>query len=181
MIFVIIFVYVSAEASTSRECPIHFCETSKTVNDPSNKEPAHGVIFVDGQPTVIFDTICTKEKSPWLATDEVHRLLVDVWSHSTLWLVGRYVIMPDHIHLFAWATEQSIEYDNWVRYWKSQFTKRHSNPNRVWQPQHWDTRVRSEAGYEEKWNYVRQNPVRAGLAADENCWPFQGELFELQW
>ena len=58
------------------------------MHDPSNKEPAHGVRFVDGQPTVVFDTICTKEKSRWLAVEEVHELLIDVWKQSTFWLVG---------------------------------------------------------------------------------------------
>ncbi len=151
------------------------------MHDYCNKKPAHGVLFVDGQPTVIFDTICTKHKSPWLANETVHKQLVEVWKRASFWLVGRYVIMPDHIHLFAWATEQSIDYENWVRYWKSQFTRAHKIPPHRWQTDHWDTRMRTESGYEEKWYYVKQNPKRAGLVADENDWPFQGEIFELRW
>ncbi len=149
--------------------------------DQSNKKPVHGVKFVDDQPTVIFDTICTKEKSPWLANQQVHDLLVEVWKKADFWLVGRFVIMPDHIHLFAWATEQSIEYENWVRYWKSQFSKLHRTPNHRWLDNHWDTRIRNNLAYEEKWNYVLQNPLRAGLVTDENDWLFKGEVFELRW
>ncbi len=149
--------------------------------DRSNKKPVHGVRFVDGQPTLIYDTVCTKHKTPWLANDEVHQQLIDVWTSADFWLVGRYVIMPDHIHLFAWATEQASEYENWVRYWKSQFTKKHQNPARVWQPDHWDTRMRSASAYEEKWNYIKQNPKRAELVVDANDWPYQGEVFELRW
>ncbi len=130
---------------------------------------------------MVFDTICTKEKMSWLANARVHEQLVDVWSHADLWLVGRYVIMPNHIHLFAWATEYFVEYENWVRYWKSQFSKLHRVTEHLWQPDHWDRRVRSKLVYEEKWSYVRQNPVRANLVADENGWPYQGEVFQLRW
>ena len=151
------------------------------MSDPSNKNPVHGVRYVDGQPTVIFDTICTKEKSNWLDNEKVEQQLVTVWTQADFWLVGRYVIMPNHIHLFAWATEQSIDYEKWVRYWKSMFTRSHRIPAHRWQPDHWDRRMSSESAYEEKWNYVKQNPVRAGLVADENEWPYQGEVFELRW
>ncbi len=150
-------------------------------NDHFNKSPAHGVMFIEGQPTVIFDTICTKHKSPWLANDKVHQLLVDVWTNADLWLVGRYVIMPDHIHLFAWATEQAVDYENWVRYWKSRFTKVHRNAVHRWQSDHWDRRMRNESAFEEKWNYVKSNPKRANLVANENDWPYQGDVFPLRW
>ena len=86
-------------------------------------------LFIEGQPTVIFDTICTKDRIPWLATRDVHELLRTVWTEATAWCVGRYMIMPDHIHLFAAGTESSIAYKNWVQYWKSQFSKRHQSRN----------------------------------------------------
>jgi len=28
----------------------------------------------------------------------------------------------------------------------------------------------------EKWNYVRDNPVRAGLVENAEAWPYQGEV-----
>ena len=85
-----------------------------TMSDSSNKRPVHGVEFINGQPTVVFDTICTKHRQAWLVNVNVHRTLNNVWRASDHWLVGRYVIMPDHIQLFAWATESSGEYENWV-------------------------------------------------------------------
>jgi putative transposase len=145
------------------------------------KHPAHGVLFVDGQPTIIFDTVCTKDRKPWLATEQVHQLLREIWQGATAWLVGRYVIMPDHIHFFAAATESEIPYENWVKYWKSQFSKRHKNPEHRWLTDHWDVRIRSEAKYEEKWDYAWQNPVRAGLVTKPEDWHFQGVIHELPW
>jgi hypothetical protein len=36
--------------------------------------------------------------------------------------------------------------------------------------------LRSDESYLEKWNYVRENPVRAGLAKSAEQWPYQGEI-----
>ena len=145
------------------------------------KHPAHGVLFIDNQPTIIFDTVCTKNREPWLATDEIHKLLCEVWRNADLWLMGRYIIMPDHIHFFAAATENSIEYDNWVTYWKSQFTKRHKNKTHRWQSDHWDTRMRTAKQYEEKWDYVRRNAERHGLVSDADDWMYQGDIYDWRW
>jgi hypothetical protein len=39
--------------------------------------------------------------------------------------------------------------------------------------------MRSAESYEEKWTYVRENPVRAGLVKRSTDWPFQGEIHRL--
>jgi hypothetical protein len=83
---------------------------------PARKHPVHGVLFVDGQPTIIFDTVCTKHRSPWLANDAVHQLLREIWQEADAWWMGRYMIMPDHIHFLAAATESAIPYENWVKF-----------------------------------------------------------------
>src|SRR5262245_30305565 len=114
---------------------------------PKRKHPAHGILFVEGQPTIIFDTVCTKERGKWLANDIVHNLLREVWLDADAWWMGRYMIMTDHIHFFAAATESPISYENWVKYWKSQFSKRHKNLEHRWLTDHWDVRVRSAKAY----------------------------------
>jgi hypothetical protein len=40
--------------------------------------------------------------------------------------------------------------------------------------------LRSSESYSEKWNYVRDNPVRAGLVANANDWHWQGQIEELR-
>lgn len=45
----------------------------------------------------------------------------------------------------------------------------------------WDTQLRAGESYDAKWEYVRQNGVRHGLATAANEWPYQGELNILQW
>ncbi|MFO0851097.1 MAG: hypothetical protein U0871_21455 [Gemmataceae bacterium] len=89
--------------------------------------------------------------------------------------------MPDHLHLFAVPGMEEFEFDGWVRYWKSLFRKRHPGKSLRWQTDHWDTRLRRHDGYEEKWQYVVNNPVRHGLVQRPEDWPHQGELHPLRW
>lgn len=51
----------------------------------------------------------------------------------------------------------------------------------LWQRQCWDTQLRTGESYDAKWDYVRNNPVRKGLVASPDDWPFQGELNVLSW
>ena len=36
--------------------------------------------------------------------------------------------------------------------------------------------LRNDESYQQKWIYVRDNPVRAGLAESSDDWPYQGEI-----
>jgi hypothetical protein len=36
--------------------------------------------------------------------------------------------------------------------------------------------LRSSESYSEKWNYVRDNPVRAGLVSNAGEWHYAGEI-----
>ena len=38
------------------------------------------------------------------------------------------------------------------------------------------TLLRSDESYAQKWNYVRENPVRAGLVSKAGDWPYSGEI-----
>ena len=148
---------------------------------PARSHPAHGVHRTLNLPTIVFLTLCTKDRRPYLAARDVHELLLDVWRKADAWLVGRYVVMPDHIHLFAGPVGCDMPFDPWVRFWKSQFTRRCPIEGHAWQSDHWDRRLRNGDSYEQKWDYVRQNPVRHRLANTADEWPFQGELNRLPW
>ncbi len=149
------------------------------VNYPSRKRPAKGLLL-DASPWIlVYLTVCTKGREPWLASAEVHQTLRQVWAESRAWLVGRYMLLPDHLHLFASPGEEPVLLGNWVRYWKSRFSKQAGNPDWHWQAGHWDRRIRSWEGYTEKWQYVVSNPVRHGLVERAEDWPYQGEIHPL--
>ena len=46
----------------------------------------------------------------------------------------------------------------------------------VWQEGFFDHILRSDESYSQKWNYVRENPVRAGFVTSTEEWPYQGEI-----
>jgi len=71
----------------------------------------------------------------------------------------------------------------WVRFWKSHVAKNWNDPTQlpIWQRDFWDTQLRKGENYDEKWRYVLENPVRAGLVKHSEDWPYQGELNVLEW
>ena len=157
--------------------PRQFADT----NFPKRRRPAKGLLIHPHAPTIVFMTVCAKDREPWLATNRNHDLLRSIWSDPRSWLVGRYVLMPDHLHLFCAPIDPPLPLGNWVRYWKSAFSRSHGAPGHRWQNGQWDTRLRREESYDSKWHYVRNNPVRAGLVEDPDAWPYEGEINLLPW
>ena len=98
--------------------------------------------------------------------------------------MGRYVVMPDHVHLFAAENElHGYPLSQWVGKWKAHVSRgwpgREDDP--IWQRSFWDYQLRNGDSYDVKWLYVRNNAVRHGLVNDPDEWPFQGKLNDLWW
>lgn len=155
-------------------------------DDPTNNflvrgRPVHQPVHSpDNRSIIIFLTVCTKDRRPTLASAEMQHALRTAWNSATHWMVGRYVIMPDHIHLFCTpGTYPPTPLANWVSYWKRLVV--FSQAASCWQKNFWDTQLRHHESYAQKWDYVRNNPVRADLVADPEAWPYQGELNILRW
>jgi putative transposase len=149
---------------------------------PKRKKPASGVLVSLDRPTIVFLTVCAEKRRRWLAQSRVHDELKMIWqTEARAWLVGRYILMPNHIHLFCAPNEQTVSLNQWVSYWKRLFTQRIGNPEWSWQTHHWDSRLRRAESYDQKWNYVIKNPERAGLVKHAEAWPFHGELNLLRW
>jgi putative transposase len=145
---------------------------------PKRNRPNRGVLIKENEPTLAFVTICTKNRKPWLATDLVHGLLRNIWTEASYWKVGSYVIMPNHVHFFAWPGRLYADIDDWVQYWKATFTKRSQRADWRWQRASFHHRIRSDESAEARRVYMLQNPVRAGLVEKESDWPYTGELFK---
>ena len=152
---------------------------------PDRSRPAQQPIHEQGnRSSIVFVTVCTKKRQPVLANEQAHRLLIDAWNKADHFLVGRYVIMPDHIHLFcAPAIIEHLSIKSWVAYWKSLVSKNWPNSNEkpLWQNYLWDTQLRQGESYSTKWQYVCQNPVRHKLVQQADRWPWKGELNPLLW
>ena len=148
---------------------------------PTRRRPVHLPLLASGSKTaIIFLTVCVADRKPVLATPVMHRHLHASWQKSGRWLVGRYVIMPDHVHLFCSpGTMPPVSLSVWVAYWKRLVAI--SAGSRFWQKNFWDTELRRHQNCEQKWEYVRANPIRAGLVTTSDDWPYQGEMNVLSW
>ncbi len=143
-------------------------------------------VFRKFDPPLYFITFCSFDRHPILANDKFFAHFVEHMNRkSSCGIVcGEYVIMPDHIHLFC--SPVGLEYPplkTWVTYWKSLSARTwpDKKAGKVWQRDFWDTQLRKGESYTEKWHYVVNNPVRAGLVEEALKWPYQGEICELQW
>ena len=149
------------------------------------KHPAHQpVVEQFNRSRIVFVTVCSKDRNPIFARESVHDLIVRSWKKADQWVVGNYVLMPDHIHFFC--SPVGLEHPplkKWITYWKSLVSRNWPNPGEhsIWQTDFWDTQLRKGESYTEKWGYVRNNPMRAGLVAQTEDWPFQGVVETLSW
>jgi REP element-mobilizing transposase RayT len=98
------------------------------------------------------------------------------------WL-GAYVLMPDHLHAFVVIDDERLKLSAWMKSLKNALSKvlrEKDAPSPHWQKGFFDHILRSGDSYSEKWQYVRENPVRAGLVKAWSDWPFAGEVFDLE-
>jgi putative transposase len=92
--------------------------------------------------------------------------------------VGRYVIMPDHVHLFV-RGDHNFRLGPWIGALKQALAKAATlsrEKGQIWEEGFFDHLLRSNESYSQKWNYVRENPVRAGLVKSGADWLYQGEI-----
>lgn len=152
---------------------------------PERNYPAKQAGVSKGNRSVIaFVTVCTKSRKPILARPEIHGVLVQSWLAADSWLVGCYMVLPDHIHLFCSPAKQDApNVKRWVGYWKSLSSKGwpHPRDKPVWQRDCWDRQLRHGESWKEKWIYVQHNPVRHNLVQNTEDWCYQGEINHLEW
>ena len=218
---------------------------------------------LDNRAIMLYVTVVTGKRNAMLADKAVQDCIVAAWKAAADWLVGRYVIMPDHIHFFcAPATYPPPDFHRWMKQWKAQVSRSFpiglragrahgrvalvatgtpadtahgrvalvatgipadtahgrvalvatengadaaatsaalpptddaaatsaalpnvplSRPPPLFQRDCWDRQLRTGESYAQKWEYVRNNPVRKGLVAHADEWPYQGQVNVLEW
>lgn len=129
-----------------------------------------------------FITTCVANRRALLADPHISEILIDEWQTALerhRWAIGSYVIMPDHVHFFCRSAGSQVRLSTFVGRWKEYTAKRVCRMNdrgSVWQREFFDHVLRSDESYGEKWTYVRENPVRAGLVSAWQEWPYQGHV-----
>ena len=132
-----------------------------------------------------FLTACTWQRRRLLASSQAHGCFTafaqQAQTHGVS--VGRYVLMPDHLHLFAAFAPGAPRLSRWIAALKGALSavwRAQGERAPFWQKGFFDHVMRSRESYAGKWLYVRENPVRAGLVKSWEAWPYQGEVHSLE-
>ena len=136
-------------------------------------------IFDSYPAPLFFVTACTFNRQLFPSLLDVHRAFVEYCARAESFniAVGRYVIMPNHIHFFVRGAHD-FTLSDWMKGVKRGIANRFTSIGKEfkWQPGFFDHLLRNDESYGKKWNYVRQNPVRANLVVNADDWPHAGEI-----
>jgi putative transposase len=129
-----------------------------------------------------FITCCTQNRARLLANECVLQAFCDFSRSSNQRrgiAVGRFVIMPDHVHFFV-RMPPDLRLSSWVGLLKQKLSiaicSAGDSIKPIWQRGFFDHVLRNSESYAEKWAYVWSNPVRAGLVEKAESWPYSGEI-----
>jgi putative transposase len=126
-------------------------------------------------------TFCTHNRQKWLTSDRVHAAFIQFAERALRDFnvaVGPYVIMPDHVHLFVCGDAEFV-LTTWIGALKQALAKaahRSKADGQIWQEGFFDHLLRSDESMSQKWNYIRDNALRAGLVERAEDWPYQGQI-----
>jgi REP-associated tyrosine transposase len=118
-------------------------------------------------------TLCVASREPVLANQQTLIALRNTAARLEQWKILAAVIMPDHLHLIitpandrnANVGDCSAALKRWIR--------QELKASWHWQPGCFDRLLRNEDSPQNKWPYLQENPVRAGLVKCAQDWPYQ--------
>jgi len=100
-----------------------------------------------------------------------------LYQQKERWHITLFVLMPDHLHaLLSYPRNESMS--SVISDWKRFHARKHQV---AWQEGYFDHRLREDERGEQlsmKIDYIRQNPVAAGLCADIADWPWMIDPLE---
>lgn len=124
-------------------------------------------------------TIATLDRSPMLADEALALGCVDllIEKASTLGVtLHAYCFMPDHVHLLI-SPSTTISIIEFIRRFKSLSTRLawdRGHHGLLWQRGSYDRFLRGDDDQRRVVEYMLNNPVRAGLVAEADAYPFSG-------
>jgi len=133
-----------------------------------------------------FVSVSTWSRRSLLHTDRMARLFIDTlyrYRGRQKFLLHEFVVMPDHVH--ALLTPIAITLERAVQFIKGGFSyrvKKELGLNlEVWERGYVDHRIRDSVDYEQHVEYIRQNPVKAGIVvhAEDYAYSSANGKFEL--
>ena len=122
---------------------------------------------------------CIKERT---IRPEERTIVMEALRHwdGVKWLVYVAVVLPDHVHILAQPLPRGeggafdlAEIIHSVKSFSSQKINRLvGNSGSLWQDERYDRIVRDEAEFLEKWQYIRNNPLKEELSPTPEEYPW---------
>jgi putative transposase len=132
------------------------------------------------RPGTYFITTATHNRRRLFQVERHASLLLETIDHYRAnYLLHAYVVMPDHVHLLITPTVITIE--RAMQVIKGGFSHRLSSKLPVWQRGFTDHhRIRDDADFRTRHNYLHQNPVEARLCDKPDAYPFSSANSKLR-
>jgi putative transposase len=142
------------------------------MSHPTRKRLDHTIpTFAEWDATYFLTICCLPRHANTLCEPErAARIFESVRIYETLgkWSVCLMLLMPDHLHAlvdFPFWGDMGRIVSNWRRY-----LSRHLGVS--FQRNFFDHRLRQDESHDEKWKYIKLNPVRAGFVKNPEDWPY---------
>ncbi len=118
-----------------------------------------------------FITTATHNRRRLFQVESNAALLLETLDHyRASYLLHAYVVMPDHVHLLI--TPKGVTLERTMQLIKGGFSHRLASRLPVWQRGFTDHRIRDNADYKTRRNYLHQNPVEAHLCEKPDAYAF---------
>jgi REP element-mobilizing transposase RayT len=115
-------------------------------------------------------------------TDAAKRAVCDCirYGHGKTYSLYAAVVMPDHAHILLQPLEKRANtYHDLAGIMRAvkgisarMVNRLHGTTGQLWDHESYDRIIRSEEDFLEKWRYIVQNPVKAGIVSDGQDYPF---------
>lgn len=128
---------------------------------------------------IYFVTLCVVDRQKVLANQKVFAAVRMVMPELQKWRVMAVVVMPDHMHcIISPGEDRSLSVGDFASGFKRLLRQALGKQEWEWQRGCFDRLLRSDENLHNKWTYVWQNPVRAGLVKNAEDWPFFIDLID---
>ena len=135
------------------------------------------------QESVYFITFCVEKRRHVLANERSWQITLQTLKLLNQWSTLAAIAMPDHLHILTAPLDREASVSTYCKWFKRWFNESYCRPSVSdgrprppawqWQEGCFDRLLRSDESLSDKWAYLRENPVRAGLVTDSNNWPYQ--------
>jgi putative transposase len=139
---------------------------------PVRKQLDHSIHFHGRFGATYFITICCRQRGlNQLCKPEAAQLLTDTarqYHETEQWYLKLFLLMPDHLHMLI-----GVSGDGSLSKLIRDFKRIAARKGKIqWQRNFFDHRLRHDESETEKYDYICQNPIRAGLIREGDKWPY---------